>query len=382
MLPRAMSHIEVVYQASCPETDPEALAEAIAREQSLEILPELIPADIARDFLGQVIDVRQLDARRWSLTIAYPDHLASAQLGQLLHLLYGNVSFYPRIRLVDLKLPDSLLDQFPGPLGGIPAVRSHVGIDDRALLLSVLKPRGSTPEFLAELAFRFASGGGDILKDDQNLVESDLRAFKTRVQACAEAVDRAAQASGRRCLYLPHVAGSGSHLQRQLDAVRRMELAGVVFCPWVMGLELTATAARQHELMWLAHPAMAGALTQPGETGIAPELIFGTLSRLAGADLVIYPGCGGRISTGGAKTAEHIHHALLIEQARHRASLPCSGGGKTLSDLASIQARHGRDCAIVVGGDLLRHGPAIPEQVRQAIKGLAELNTEQTGLSR
>ena len=374
-----MSHIEAVYQACCPEMDPEALAEAIAREQSLEILPELIPADIARDFLGRVIDVHQLDARRWSLTIAYPEHLASAQLGQLLHLIYGNVSFYPRIRLIDLKLPDSLLAQFPGPLGGIPAVRTHIGIDNRGLLLSVLKPRGSKPEFLAELAYRFASGGGDILKDDQNLVEADLTAFQTRVQACAEAIDRAAQASGRRCLYLPHVAGSGSHLQRQLDAVGRLDLAGVVFCPWVMGLEHAATAAREHGLMWLAHPAMAGALTQPSDTGIAPDLVFGTLPRLAGADLVIYPGHGGRLSTGSADTADRIHRALLVEQARHRASLPCSGGGKTLSDLATIQARHGSDCAIVVGGDLLRHGPTISDRVRQAITDLTGRAAESVG---
>ncbi len=362
-----MPHIEAVYLATCPETDPEALAEAIAREQSLEILPELIPADIARDFLGRVIEVRQADEQRWHLTIAYPERLASAQLGQLLHLVYGNVSFYPRIRLIDIRLPDSLLGQFSGPIGGVQGVRSHIDIDDRALLLSVLKPRGSSPEFLAELAFRFASGGGDILKDDQNLVETDLDTFQNRVRACAEAIDRAAQASGRRCLYLPHVAGSGSHLHQQLDAVHRLRLTGVVLCPWVMGLEHAATAARDHELMWLAHPAMAGAFTQPTDTGIAPEIVFGSLPRLAGADLVIYPGSGGRISTGDDGTAVRIHRKLLEDQRRLRPSLPCSGGGKTLDDASEAAARHGIDCAVVVGGDLLRHNENLSDKTRLAI---------------
>ncbi|TVQ34993.1 MAG: hypothetical protein EA370_09895, partial [Wenzhouxiangella sp.] len=349
-----MSHIEVVYLATRPKGSPDELAEAIAREQSLEILAELIPPQIARDYLGRVRSVAQVDTERWALTIAYPEHLASDQVGQLLHLLYGNVSFYPRIRLQQLRLPDTLLARFPGPLGGIDAVREHIDVVDRTLLLSVLKPRGSSAEHLADLAYRFARGGGDILKDDQNLVEKDLGEFRKRIRLCAEAVDRAAQDSGRRCLYLPHVAGSGAHLSAQLEAVRRQGLAGVVLCPWVMGLEHAATAAREHGLMWLAHPAMAGAFTQTTATGIVPELIFGSLPRLAGADLVIYPGDGGRISTGSLDTASAIHDALLGQQGPHHRSLPCSGGGKTLDQLPALAARHGPDCAVVVGGDLLR----------------------------
>ena len=365
-----MPMIEAVYLATRPERSPDELAEAIAREQSLEILPELIPPDIARDYLGRVSDVRQLDEKRWALTVAYPERLASRQIGQLLHLLYGNVSFYPRIRLLDLRLPDSLLACFPGPLGGVDMIRSCTNSGHRTLLLSVLKPRGSSPAILAELAYRFASGGGDILKDDQNLVETDLDAFQQRIHACAEAVDRAAQSTGRRCLYLPHVAGSGDHLQRQLEAVRQQGLAGVVLCPWVMGLEHAASAARDHGLMWLAHPAMAGSLTQSNDSGIAAELVFGTLPRLAGADLVIYPGSGGRISTGDNATAKAIHRRLLDQQGLHRPALPCSGGGKRLSDLPEMTREYGADCAVVVGGDLLLHGREMAEKVRATIAAL------------
>src|SRR6056297_3305728 len=104
----AQSTIRATYLATQPDVAPAALAESIAREQSLEILDELIPDDIRTTHLARVERVVQVDDQRWALHIDYPAPLASAQLGQLMQMLYGNISFYPRIRLIDLKLPHEL----------------------------------------------------------------------------------------------------------------------------------------------------------------------------------------------------------------------------------------------------------------------------------
>ncbi|MGY6587181.1 MAG: RuBisCO large subunit C-terminal-like domain-containing protein [Wenzhouxiangella sp.] len=368
-----MELIEADYLASQPTRPPEQLAEAIAREQSLEILDALIPDDIRRDFLGRVLSVEAVSEDQWRLRIGYPAHLASAQIGQLMHLLYGNVSFYPRIRLVDARLPASLLDALPGPLGGIPAIRRLVGSQNRALLLTVLKPRGSSPETLARLAEAFALGGGDILKDDQNLVETDLNHFRQRLACCAQAIERAAQTTGRRCLYLPHVAGSGQHLQRQLDIVAELGLHGVVLCPWFMGMETAAAAARSRELLWLSHPAGAGVWTETPDRGASAEWIFGRLPRLAGADLSIYPGSGGRITAQQADESGIIR-ALTRPLGHHLPTLPCSGGGKTLAQVPELASRLGPDLAVVVGGDLLLHGDGIQAVVSSTISKLINGN--------
>jgi len=364
--------IEATYIATRPERDPAELGESIAREQSLEILPELIPDEIRDQFLGRVLEATRIDEQRWRIRIAYPEALASARIGQLLQLLYGNVSFYPRIRLVDLSLPASLATHFQGPAGGIEGIRNRLDVDHRALLLTVLKPRGSSPDHLARLAERFALGGGDILKDDQNLVETSQEAFVARVSACADALDRAREVSGRQCLYLPHVAGSGDELHGRLEWVAERGLPGVVMCPWIMGLETAASAAREHGLLWLAHPAGAGSHTQPGDHGIAPELVFGRLPRLAGADLTIFPGAGGRISLGAA--SEPIDNAIVdaLTSPLHsiRPSLPCTGGGKTLAQLPEVVRMLGTDCAIVVGGDLLKQGEGLENATREAIETL------------
>lgn len=369
------SMIEATYLATRPTGSAEALGEAIAREQSLEIVSELIPANVGKRFLGQVLKIEQIDDERWSIRIGYPEILASNQIGQLIQLLYGNVSFYPRIRLTNLSLPEGLLEQFSGPIAGIPGIRNRIDVAERALLLTVLKPRGSSPEHLAELARRFALGGGDILKDDQNLVDTSLREFITRVSACADAVERASDVTGRSCLYLPHVAGSGADLHSRLDWIANRGLSGVVMCPWIMGMETASTAANEFELLWLAHPAGAGSHTQASEHGIAPELIFGLLPRLAGADLTIFPGAGGRISlsSDSESTDPRIVEALISPLHSIKPSLPCSGGGKTLDQIPEVVETLGSDCAVVVGGDLLKRGQQLESATRRAVACLEDL---------
>lgn len=363
------SLITTTYIATRPDRDPEALAENIAREQSLEIVPELIPDAIRWRLLGRVLEVEQLDQDRWSMRIGYPAELASRQVGQLLQLIYGNVSFYPRIRLTALDLPESLLASLPGPLGGIPGIRQITGVRDRAMLMTVLKPRGSASEHLADLALRFARGGGDLLKDDQNLVETDIPTFKQRIGKCAQAVENASDTTGRRCLYLPHVAGSGGHLRAQLEVVAEAGLHGVVLCPWVMGLETAATAAREYNLMWLAHPALAGSLTEPDERGVATDVLLGTMVRVAGADISIFPGSGGRISSSH-DDENATCSALTLPLGKLRPTLPCTGGGKRLDQVAEAGKRLGPDYAVLVGGDLLRQGESLEAATRDAIAGL------------
>ncbi|MGY6553245.1 MAG: RuBisCO large subunit C-terminal-like domain-containing protein [Wenzhouxiangella sp.] len=365
-----MDLITASYIATAPDRDPEVLAENIAREQSLELTRSLIPDAIAERLLGRVLAVEALDEQRWRLDIGYPAELASGQIGQLLQLVYGNVSFYPRIRLIDLVLPDELLQALPGPIGGLPAIRRMIEVHERALLMTVLKPRGSAPETLAQLALAFARGGGDLIKDDQNLVEVDLAEFRHRISVCAGAVEQAAQEGGRRCLYLPHAAGSGDHLRRQLDIVAELGLAGVVLCTWIMGLESAASAARDHGLMWLAHPAMAGSFTEPSDRGVATPVLLGSLTRLAGADISVFPGSGGRLQTAHSDEIKATCRALSAPLGPIASALPCFGGGKTLDQVADVAQTYGPDCAVLVGGDIVARGSRIDRDVAKVIARL------------
>ena len=50
------------------------------------------------------------------------------------------------------------------------------------------------------------------------------------------------------------------------------------------------------DFVLLAHPALLGSLAVSPTSGIAPDVLYGSLLRLAGADAAIFPSSGGRFS--------------------------------------------------------------------------------------
>ena len=76
------------------------------------------------------------------------------------------------MRLVDLEVPAAFVATFPGPRFGIAGWRAITGIDDRPLLLNMIKPcTGFPPEVGAGFAAESARGGVDLIKDDELLAD-------------------------------------------------------------------------------------------------------------------------------------------------------------------------------------------------------------------
>ena len=119
----------------------------------------------------------------------------------------------PGIRVLRLDLPPSLLQQFKGPRFGREGLRALLGVADRPLLGTALKPMGLPAADLADLAYQLALGGVDIIKEDHGLTDQPFAPFAERVPRCAEAVARANRQTGYRCLVCAQRDGGGrSHL--------------------------------------------------------------------------------------------------------------------------------------------------------------------------
>ena len=100
------------------------------------------------------------------------------------------MSLYPGVELADFTLPASVLAAFAGPRFGVDGLRRLTGVHGRPLLATALKPRGLPVSEYARMAGAFAAGGGDLVKDDQNLV-TDFDGFRDRVFRCRDAVGNA-----------------------------------------------------------------------------------------------------------------------------------------------------------------------------------------------
>ena len=365
------SAVRATYRLSCEAGETEALARAIAYEQTVEVPPGLIAGTPAEANVGRIEDIGpdpEVPGSR-HVRIAYPAALASGQLGQLFNLLYGNISMYRGVRLVGLDLPGALLNGFPGPRFGADGVRRLTGVFGRPLLATAVKPRGASTAELAGVVEAFARGGGDIVKDDQNLVHAGFDEFRAHVDACAAAVERANADSGRQCLYLPHLAGPDEELEKRAEFVRRRGLHGVLICPLVVGLDRARALAAAYQFLFMAHPALTGAYTGNEREGITHRILLGTLFRLAGADISVFPEPGGRFRVT-PETCSGIAAALAEPLGGLAPALPSPGGGMQVARIPELAARYGPEAVWLVGGSLLGDPRGVTAATRDLVAAL------------
>jgi ribulose-bisphosphate carboxylase large chain len=336
--------------------DPVGRAALVAVEQSHELPTELAPDNAVRDSLAHVRTVVERPGRPALATVDYPVDLAGGELGQLLVLLLGNVSLQDGVRLVDVTLPASLAAALPGPRLGVPGIRTLVGEPERPLLATALKPVGMTSEQLADLAYDVAAGGLHVVKEDQGLADQPWAPFAERVPRLAEAVRRANDDTGGRSVYLPAVNGAAAHFADQVRYACDAGAHGVLVMPGIAGFGALSHAAGLFDGgIVLAHPSFLGGFTAAASHGIAPDVLLGTLLRLAGADASIFPSWGGRFSLSRQE-------CLAIADACRRPLhglppvLPTPGGGMSIDRAPELLAAYGPDTLFLVGGDLRRGG--------------------------
>ncbi len=345
--------LTAVYEVPGPADEAARLARAIAFEETVEVPLDFPLKDEIRDqVVGRPAGPVPSEEGRFRVEVDFPAALAGGGLGTLLNLVFGNASIWPGVRLTDLRLPDSLLARLKGPNFGVEGLRRLLGVRDRPLLATALKPMGSTDAELAAAAAAFFRGGGDLAKDDQNLVDASFAHFRARVGRIAEAAARESARAGRPCLYLPHLSGPQEELEARLEFVLGLGLRGVLVCPAIVGLDQVRLLAERRAAVFMAHPAFSGAFYADRRHGLEISLYLGTLARLIGADVTVFPNAGGRF----AFTAEECRAIA----GRARAPLgslapawPAPGGGMSLASAPAMARDFGADAVWLVGGRLL-----------------------------
>ncbi len=168
----------------------------------------------------------------------------------------------------------------------------------------------------------------------------------------AAAVASANAACGSRTAYFPNVTGSVDGLEARLDRVEAAGCRGVMICPGLMGLDVVRViASGARPLAIMAHPAHSQ--TSPGRLeGIAPEVLYGTLYRAVGADIVVYVNAGGRFAWP-VESCEAINERLRGPLGDHRPAMPAPAGGVEVGEAAAWLRRYGPDTMLLIGGSLL-----------------------------
>ena len=346
----------VEYLLQGTEAQARRAAELLCLDQTIEAPEEILPeTPIGTDILGRIEQFTTMQADRHQVVISYPVELFGSTCTQLLHTLFGTVSMKPGIRLMRLNLPDTLPEGWPGPRFGQTGVRVLVDIPQRPLVCVVLKPLSLSPQALADLAYQFAVGGVDLIKDDQGLADHPFCPFAERVKRCAEAVARANRETGKTCLYVPHVSGPWELLHSQCLLAEQAGAGGLLICPGLTGYDALREIARDDAIALpiMSHPAMLGSYYVSPTSGITPSVLFGQLPRLVGADITIFPTYGLEFPIS-REDCLAIATACRAQWGPLKPTLPTAAGRMWLGRVEEMHKDFGPEVVFILGSQVQR----------------------------
>ena len=378
----------VVYRIVGTETAALAVARDICIEQTIEFPEECVTEGAIRDFIfgriekmeryresgkeneepenfNKIIEQCLKDSSEsYLVEISYALEICAAEFTQLLNVIFGNISIKPGIRVEKILLSPSLLGLFRGPRFGRAGLRQILEVPKRPLLFSALKPMGLSARELARLAYQFALGGIDIIKDDHGLSDQKFAPFAERVKLCSEAVHKANQETGRRTIYVPNVTAPARLLLSRAQLAKEYGVGGLLIAPGLVGLDYMKELAEDDSIALpiFSHPAFQGSYVL-GDAGISHYALYGQLMRMAGADAVIYPNFGGRFSFSQAECRQ-IVEGTAVEMGHFKPIFPTPGGGISIRSIAALAEFYGSEVIFLMGGGLFTSGEDLVENCR------------------
>jgi ribulose-bisphosphate carboxylase large chain len=360
----------VTYRIRGGRKEAYAKARDICFEQTVEFPESLVPPGIIREHIvGKIEEFAKSDAHSFDAVISFAVETAGGELPQLCNVLFGNISIKPGIRIEGLRLPGGLLRKFRGPRFGRKGMREYLRVPFRPLLCTALKPLGYSSEKLADLAYRCAVGGIDVVKDDHGLSDQCFAPFRRRVRLCARAVRKANRETGAGSIYVAHITAPAGKIIERARYAKEYGAGGFLISPGLTGPDTVRMIAEDSSLALpvFVHPAFWGTYVAGRESGIAHKVLFGQLSRLMGADAVIYPNFGGRFSFS-REDCRDIVEGTVLTMGNLKPAFPCPGGGMSLHRVPEMLAMYGTEVIFLIGGGLFT--PLDPEKPRPLGRGL------------
>jgi len=285
--------------------------------------------------------------------LAFPIRAWGDNVPMMLLAIAGNCFAYSKdIMLTDLFIGKNLLAKFQGPKFGVDGIRKLTGVQARPLSLHIIKPKmGMTPEQTANQVRLTAAGGADMCKDDEMLADSYNSTYEQRVVKVMEAINRAADKTGKKMIYLCSITDEPA---KMLDKARRaIELgANGLLVAYSAGLgalrELTSHPDVNVPVMLHASHmiAMMKQIAWP---------VLAKLCRLCGADLMLTPTFWSSIPMVSLEEGLRTSFVKLAPWGHIKRTfpMPCAGVYPGVAEV--IIGEYGPDIVIPAGGGMLGH---------------------------
>jgi ribulose-bisphosphate carboxylase large chain len=124
----------------------------------------------------------------------------------------------------------------------------------------------------------------------------------------------------------------------------------------LIGFDTMRYIAETYKLAIIGHPSLAGTFFHTQYHGMTPAVLLGTLYRLLGADISVFPNAGGRFLFTQQECTE-LADALRKPLGTFPASFPCPAGGMSYDKISILAETYGEDSVLLIGGALMQHSP-------------------------
>jgi 2,3-diketo-5-methylthiopentyl-1-phosphate enolase len=343
-------------------------------------------AEVRKDHVARVLGVYELPHYEYVLPSKadHPERLYFVQIGfpisnikgdgipMLLTSVIGNISLTHGLKLVDLAFPKAYLEDFKGPKFGIDGLRKLLKVPERPLLNNMVKPcTGHTCDVAADLVYKAAVGGCDVVKDDELIANPAFNTLEDRISAVMESIDRADSEKGEKTLYTINITSKFPEMFEYADKMVEMGANALMINYLTAGFEALRAIAEDPSIKVpiLGHMDFAGAYFGGHWTGLTSMITLGKFPRMCGADTVVIPAPYGKAEILDERYEQNLK--VLRYPFQHiKPTLPMPSGGITQGMVEKTMKEAGKDILIGSGGGIHSHpdGPiAGAKAFRQAI---------------
>jgi ribulose-bisphosphate carboxylase large chain len=289
-------------------------------------------------------------------TLEFPETNWGADITLLVSSLlageWADAAVFTRCRLVGVEWPNGF---FPGPAFDAP---------DRVLVGAIVKPSlGLTPAEVATTASRLATGGADLVKDDELLGDPEWCRLEDRVREVAAAVPGNVR-------YAANVTGPVDSLLERSARAAELGAGALMLNVFAQGLDaLRALRDADLGLPIFAHRVGAALWARHPSFGVAPAVIA-QLTRLCGADYVQVGSFTGSVYDTPEDVRAQIDACHRTGDGTHRAVAVIGGGVGPENAAAQIEAAgSAAGTMLLLGSAAYAHGS--PEDAVRAVRAIA-----------
>lgn len=354
------------------DLDIETAGKRIAEEESTGTwtLPTTLSDDIFKKYGAKVVKAEGNLVR-----IGYPKIDFSGEIGgipQILSIIAGNLfglDSLEGVRLVDLEIPSSIVNKYPGPQFGIEGLRDILNRPNKPLIGTIVKPKiGLPPKEFADYVYEAGKGGLTNSKDDETLVDQDFCPLEERVNKVSEKLDLLEE-EGHKIIHAHNISTTTHQILDAADLSLENGARQLMVDVLTVGFSGVQALAEDPsvDVPIHVHRAMHGAITKNPEHGIAMPVIA-KLVRMAGGD-ALHTGTYG---TGKmhAEIEEELHSKRVLLEDMHglKKMMPVASGGLHPGLVPELVKKSGWDVQIQAGGGVSGH----PDGVRSGATALRQ----------